>query len=136
MVIFGKKKNQYEMTPLYAGMQFKDKTTVTGQQIENIIVDALEACSCYWVGVDNTTPEWESKPDDMPVSQYAVQLLMEGKSVTLFDIEDEDETWKLTMEKLLNGIGIALANGADIGAIENEPDIVLQYALFGELVYG
>lgn len=38
------------------------------------------------------------------------------------------------MDKLLRGIGIALQSG--IEDIEDEADEVLQYALFGELVYG
>lgn len=124
----------HELTPVYAGMEFEVRTSVTGQQIENIIVDALEACSCYWVGLDNSTPEWKGCPKDMPLAQYAVQMLMEGKEVTLFDIEDEEEVWTLTMEKLLQGIGVALQNGVE--DIEDGSDEILQYALFGELVYG
>ena len=106
---------------------------VTAEQIEDIVVNALECQSNYWVGVDNTTPEWENKPQGLPVSQYAVQLLLQNKSVKLFDIEDEDEEWKLTLGKLLNGIGKAWAEGCDI---EDDADTVLQYALFDKLVYG
>lgn len=88
--IFTKTKGgMHELTPVYAEMAYEVKTSVTGQQIENIIVNALEACSCYWVGLDNSTPEWKGCPKDMPVAQYAVQMLMEGKGVVLFDIEDE-----------------------------------------------
>ena len=62
-----------------------------------------------------------------------MQLLLQNKAVKLFDIEDEEEEWKLTLGKLLNGIGKAWAEGCDI---EDDADTVLQYALFGELVYG
>lgn len=106
---------------------------ITAEQIENIVVNALECQSNYWVGINNATPEWENKPHDLPVSQYAVQLLLENKSVVLFDIEDEDEEWQLTLGKLLKGIGMAWSEGEDI---ENNADAVLQYALFDELVYG
>ena len=93
----------------------------------------MESTSTYWVGLDNTTPEWKNKPEDFPTSQYATQLLLEGKNITLYDIENEEEVWELNLQKVLKGIGIAFANGDDI---EDDTDNILQYALFGELVYG
>lgn len=111
--------------------------SATGENIENILVCALECSSNYWCGIDNTTPEWRDKPTDFPVSMWAVQLLLQGKSITLYDIEDEDETWNLTLEKFLKGIGMAISkDGCSIDDIEDEPDSALQYALFDELVYG
>ena len=104
--------------------------------IENIVVDALECISTYWVGLDNTTPEWDAKPKGLPVSQYAAALLLCGKTVKLYDIEDEDETWELTLDKLLKGIGRELTNGMTIEDIADDADAALQYALFDEIVYG
>lgn len=113
-------------------LRFEVKTHVTASTIENIIVSALEGQSNYWVGVDNTTIEWRDKPEGMPVSQFATNLLLDGKKVVLYDIEDEDETWELTLDKLLSGIGNAMSENRDY---EDEADTTLQYALFGELVY-
>ena len=129
------KKNGYshELTKEAKALTFKVGTTVTAEQIENIIVTSLECQSTYWLGLDNTTEEWADEPDDLPTSQYATQLILEGKTVTLFDVEDEDKIWTLTLDKLLKGIAIALSNGEDI---EDEADNVMQYALFGELVFG
>ena len=129
------KKNEFthELTKEAKALTFKVEATVTAEQIENIIVDSLEAQSTFWLGLDNTTPEWIDEPDDLPASQYATQLILEGKTVTLYDIEDEDEVWTLTLDKLLKGIAIAMSNGEDI---EDEADSVMQYALFGELVFG
>ena len=129
------KKNEFthELTKEAKALTFKVETTVTAEQIENIIVNSLEAQSTFWLGLDNTTPEWNDEPDDLPASQYATQLILEGKTVTLYDIEDEDEVWALTLDKLLKGIAIAMSNGENI---EDEADNVMQYALFGELVFG
>lgn len=129
------KKNEFthELTKEAKALTFKVGTTVTAEQIENIIVTSLEAQSTFWLGLDNTTPEWDNEPDDLPTSQYATQLILEGKTLTLFDIEDEDEVWTLTLDKLLKGIAIAMSQGEDI---EDEADNVMQYALFGELVFG
>ena len=133
MEYFKKNECTHELTKEAKALTFKAEVTVAAEQIENIIVTSLEGQSTYWLGLDNTTPEWADEPDDLPTSQYATQLILEGKAVTLYDIEDEDEVWTLTLDKLLKGIGIALSNGEDI---EDEADNVMQYALFGELVFG
>lgn len=129
------KKNEFthELTNEAKALSFPVETTVTAEAIENIVVSSLEGASSYWCGLDNTTPEWDNKPEDLPASQYATQLLLEGKTVTLYDIEDEDEQWGLDLQKLLKGIGKAMSEGRDI---EDDVDEVLQLALFGELVYG
>ena len=58
------------------------------------------------------------------------------KIASLYDIEDEDETWELTLDKLLKGIGRELTNGMTIEDIADDADAALQYALFDEIVYG
>ena len=133
MEYFKKKDYTHELTKEAKALTFKVGITVTAEQIENIIVTSLECQSTYWLGLDNTTPEWDDEPDELPASQYATQLILEGKTVTLYDIEDEDEVWTLTLDKLLKGISIALSNDEDI---EDEADSVMQYALFGEIVFG
>lgn len=133
MEYFKKKEFTHELTKEAKALTFKVETTVTAEQIENIIVTSLECQSNYWLGLDNLTDEWDNAPDDLPASQYATQLILEGKAVTLFDIEDDEEVWTLTLDKLLKGISIAMSNGEDI---EDEADSVMQYALFGGIVFG
>lgn len=123
----------HELTTEAKALTFKVETMVSAEAIENIIVSSLEGASAYWCGIDNTTPEWDNEPEDLPVSQYATQLLLEGKPISLYDIEDEEEQWTLDLQMLLKGIGLALSEGCDI---EDDVDEVLQFALFGELVYG
>lgn len=109
---------------------------ITAENIENIIVAALECCSTYWVGLDNTTPEWADAPKELPASQYCAALLLAGKTVKLYDVEDDSETWELTLEKLIKGISREITNGFKLTDIEEEADAALQYALFDEVVYG
>lgn len=123
---------QHEFTEEAKKLSFTVSITVSAEQIENIVVTALECQSTFWAGVDNTTPEWDYKPTEMPVSQYAVQLLLEGKSVRIYDIEDEGEQWVLTLDNLLKGIALSIQSGE---YPEDECDSVLQYALFGEIGY-
>lgn len=130
MNMYQKNECTYSLKKEIRERTFNVVCKITAEQIEDIVVDALECESNYWVGINNTTPEWANKPQGLPVSQYAVQLLLEGKAVTLFDIEDEDEEWELTLLKLLDGIGMALLDDDD------SADACLQYALFGRIVYG
>ena len=123
----------HELTNEAKALSFPVEANVTAEAIENIVVSSLEGASSYWCDLDNTTPEWDNKPEDLPASQYATQLLLEGKTVTLYDIEDEDERWELTLPKILKGIGMALSQGYNI---TDNVDEVLQLSLFGELVYG
>lgn len=133
MDYFIKDQFGYSLTKQSKALRFEVKAHVSASAIENIIVSAFEGQSNYWVGVDNTTIEWRDKPKGMPVSQYATNLLLNGKKVVLYDIEDEEETWELTLDKLLSGIGKAMSENRDY---EDEADTILQYALFDELVYG
>ena len=133
MKYYKKNTHTHELTRDAKALTFKVETSVNAEQIENIIVTALECQSTYWFGIDNTTPEWVNAPDGLPAAQYATQLLLEGKTLALYDTEDEDGIWELTLDMLLKGIGMAMSNGEDI---EDECDSVMQYALFGELVYG
>lgn len=129
------KKTSYthELTKEAKALSFAIEATVSAEAIENVVVSSLEGANSYWCGLDNTTPEWSAEPEDLPASQYATQLLLEGKTVTLYDVEDEDERWELTLPKILKGIGMALSQGYNI---TDDVDEVLQLSLFGELVYG
>ena len=129
------KKTQFthELTKEAKALTFPVETEVSAEEIENIIVSSLEGASTYWVGLDNTTPEWNDEPEDMPASQYATQLLLEGKTITLYDIEDEDERWELTLQMILKGIGVAVSRCYNI---TDDVDEILQLSLFGEVVYG
>lgn len=66
-------------------------------------------------------------------------ILKKGEDVIIFDVEDES-TWDLTLEKLLNGIKLAIENkywDGDIDTIDGEVgDIIFQYALFNKIIYG
>lgn len=129
------KKNEFThvLTKEAKALEFSVEATITAEEIENIIVSSLEGASSYWCGLDNTTPEWDNEPEDLPASQYATQLLLEGKTIILYDIEDEDERWELTLPMILKGIGAAISRSYNI---TDDVDEILQLSLFGEVVYG
>lgn len=113
---------------------------ITANDIEDIVVTALEGGIDYWACLDNITELWELKPKNMPVSKYAAHLLMSDKELVFYDTEDSEETWTLTMEKLLRGLDMNAENRpgeSDLDDLDAESaDCIFQYALMQEIVYG
>ena len=98
----------------------------------------------YWALIDNTTEDWkrasESLPKNHTFEEVMLQLLKTGNCVVLEDVEDPDESWSLTMENLLNGIKLTIEKGhwnGDVDELDGElGDIIYQYALFNEIIFG
>jgi hypothetical protein len=130
MLEFGSKVAGYVNVPL----------EFTENDICNIIVSSFEGGSNYWMGVDNTTEGWKDKPKDEPISTWATKLLLDGKKITLYDIEDEETIFSLTLVKLLKGIMINATKRPFAWDRENwdalDCDCIMQYALFGDTIYG
>jgi hypothetical protein len=98
----------------------------------------------YWSVIDNDTDIWNETSDaldeDHTFEDVFFTILKNGNSVQLIDIEDDEEIWDFTFDKLLNGIKLAIQNGYWNGKIDDVDgevgDIIFQYALFNEIVYG
>lgn len=97
----------------------------------------------YWGGINNDTEEWDEARKEVPDGTFEDRmyyLLENGQEIEMFDVEDPDEVWYLTLDKLLNGIKLAIQNGYWNGKIDDIDgevgDIVFQFALFDSIVYG
>jgi hypothetical protein len=68
------------------------------------------------------------------------EVLKSGKAVELIDVEDSEEVWELTFEKLLHGMQLAIDSGdwdGDVDSLDGAiGDMIFQYALFDEIVFG
>jgi hypothetical protein len=126
--------NKYSVNPTF---KFSDEDMV------DIISSATYDIS-YWGGVNNDTNEWwdarSELPKDSTFEDLMYHILKKGEKVIFFDVEDEDDTWDLTLDKLLNGIKLTIENGFWNGKIDDIDgevgDIIFQYALFENIVYG
>ncbi len=118
------------------------KKNITENDIACIMVGTFEGGSNYWVGLDNKDkPEWEAKPKDEPNSTWATKILLDGGSIKFYSLEgDEDEDWILTLDKLIKGLQLNCEQRPHDCDLEQGDagtcDCILQYALFGEVVYG
>ena len=113
---------------------------VTENDILNIVVTALEGGSNYWLGLDNTTPEWKDKPKGEPLSTWTAKILLDSNEVRLYDIEGTEDVPPLTLPKLLEGIRLNAKHrpsDANLDDIDGAcADCIIQYALFGKVVFG
>jgi len=115
---------------------------ITQEDIDDIMVSALEGGINYWCG--------KVEVDGKYLGEYASEQISRGGTLILHDIE-EDRNELLTKEKLLQGIRMyaELPKHGDIfevidhelhidcGMVDAEvADAIVQYAIFSEIFYG
>lgn len=115
----------------------------SSNDIENIIVGAIEGGIGYWVNSIGDTvgedgmPIIASKPDGEALSIHVSNQLQEGNQIHMVDCDGEH--FVLTMDLLLNGIKLHHIRRPDTDK-ENydaeDYDCIVQLAVFGKLVYG
>ena len=109
---------------------------VSGQDIDDILCTAFEGGINYWCGGVKVVGEY--------LGEYASDQISRGGTLKLF-IEDEEEWAELTMDNLLIGVSKYLQKDTTIiykGELDTcqiDADIadqIIQYALFGDVIYG
>ena len=98
----------------------------------------------YWSCIDNDRNEWYKAKDALDegatFEDLFLHILQNGEQVQLFDVEDEDKVWSLTLDKLIHGMQMAIDNGdwdGDVDSLDGAiGDTIFQYALFDEIVFG
>lgn len=117
---------------------------LTQQDVDDIMVSALEGGICYWSDCVEVVGRY--------LSEYASGQISRGGKLKIHVDEPFDEAntewYELDMEKFAQGFRLWLENGGDrYGAVSNGEvdtceidgemaDLIIQYALFGEVVYG
>lgn len=124
-------------------LEFTDKVvsvvnipmSITEQDIEGIIVSAFEGGSNYWMDIDSS----QDCPNNVPLSVWATKMILGGKPFSVVEM-DEEKSHDITLEKLLKGIVMNSQKrpfDSDKEKWDNDSaDCILQYALFGEAIYG
>lgn len=129
-------------------LEFSDKKVVgtvevplslTENDIENIMVTAIEGGIGYWACLNNVGKDWDKKPKGEPVSTWATKLLLEGKTLRFVDEEEAKEVY-LTLDSLVEGYRLNYIKRPWDNSIENgdvtTADCIVQFAVFGEVLYG
>lgn len=114
---------------------------VSQQDIDDIVCTALEGGINYWCG------SAEVKDGDYKGGEYASDVISRGGTLTMHLLEDCDVngllTYELNVINFLRGFqrfvndkihNAYSMDGFDIDA--NDADIIIQYALFDDIVFG
>lgn len=114
------------------------KVDLTQEDIDDIMCSALEGGINYWCGKAEVV---EEKRRD----KWGHKQIARDGTLILHDVESDD-TWELTLEKFTQGFMKYLEAGnmecIDGGKVDtcqidaDAADSIVQYALFGELVFG
>ena len=126
--------NKYSVNPTF---KFSDEDML------DIISSAIYDVG-YWGGVHDSNEYYEARnelsKEDRTYEDILYHMLKKGDNIVIYDVEDELETWDLTLDKLLHGIKLAIENGywtRNMDDIDGQVgDIIFQYALFEEIVFG
>ena len=113
---------------------------LTQEDVDDIMSGALDGGITYWCcKCEVVGGEY--------LGEYASEQISRGGVLRLYDAESDD-TWDLDIEKFVQGFRLWLENGDDLyGAvtklgvdtseIDGEmADMIVQYALFGEIIFG
>lgn len=126
--------NKYSVTPTF---KFSDEDMLD-------IISSATSDIGYWGGVHDSNEYYEARAEldkeDRTYEDILYHMLKKGNHIVIYDVEDELETWDLTLDKLLNGIKMTIENGYWTGSMDDIDgevgDIIFQYALFNEIVFG
>ena len=113
---------------------------VTDEDIDDIMCSALEGSITYWCDCAKVVGDY--------LGEYASEQISRGGELKLHDAE-EGKWYTLTLDKLLDGIKLAImdgcyadyewAIGGNLDCCQIDAcvaDCIVQYALFGEVVFG
>ena len=110
---------------------------LTQQDIDDIMSTALEGGIIGWCNQIEVVGE--------QLGRCASEQISKGGSLILYDLESSDK-WELTLKKFLDGVKLYFEDGCHVhvndGSIDpgdidaNDADCIIQFALFGEVVFG
>ena len=131
-------------------LPLEDKTiNITEEDIGDIVCAALEGGIGYWACLDNMDEVWSNEENKCKsYSEIATDILLNDGEIRFLDAEDHSTIiGAMTFEKLINGLYKYLIENSDVVDFENlcidtsyidcdAADMIFQYGLFGDFVYG
>lgn len=132
-------------------VDIKSKLELTPDDINNLVVAALEGGINYWCRkaemklAHPNNPDnkyWGVAPEFEDKIKYASDLIGYNGVLILYDAESPDK-WELTLENFMKGVKFVCerdgyTSGDDL--MDNHDadtaDAIVQYALFNEIVFG
>jgi hypothetical protein len=107
----------------------ESRREVSQEQIDDLLADALEHGIYYWCGEVRIKKGFKPKQK----YNYLSEVITRGGVLELYD--SEDERWvSLDLHRLLESLGKFNFDWDNYDA--SDADIIIQQAVFGEVIYG
>ena len=121
-------------------IKIEREIVVTDQDIDDIMVSALEGGVTYWCCEAEVVEEKR-------VADWGHEQIARGGALILHDAESDD-CWELNLEKFISGVKLWIEQGyadevdaidgnkIDCGQVDSiQADNIVQLALFGDIVF-
>jgi hypothetical protein len=119
--------------------------TINKEQLEDLMVTVWEGGSDYWMDVREKQMDkirnYKEFPLHFSFAEKMASYLMDGNPIRVSDCETGEYLETLTLEKINQAL-----NSTEISDLVNDflneeydadtTDVIIQYALFNEVVYG
>lgn len=123
---------------------------LTFEDLESLLADGLTQSSNFKVDCDAShyndyrDVKYQGDPDNMTFEGVLASILLDNKPIQILDVGGDDvKNYELTLEKLKEAFNTCLEKDSETFAnivTENydyyDVDILLQFAILGEIVYG
>ena len=109
---------------------------IKDEDIIDVIVTALEGGSNYWYNLPDLS--MVEKIAGKAKSERIAISALNGKSIPVYDIEEEDEhLGDISAENIERGIKLYIEDGRefDAGMDADEADVLFQYMVMGEITF-
>lgn len=123
---------------------FKKTIGLTDEDLNDILCSCIEGGSNYWAQIQNEGEQWDEVEKKLPaghtIEDHIMAMWDEGYDLVIMDVED-GELHSISFERFLEAIQSVIDDGtwssADIYDVDGiVGDCIMQYAAFGEVVYG
>jgi len=115
-------------------IEFKDEDVV------DALVTAIESGTSYWRSFKGTKKLVPNKYPDKSRSENLIAFVLEdGGEITVIDVEDVDEVLGVfNKENVLRGLKLFVEDGRSFDATmdADDADVLFQFMIMGEIVYG
>lgn len=123
---------------------FKKTIGLTEEDISDILCSCIEGGSNYWAQIQNVGEQWDEVekelPEDHTIEDHIMALWEAGYALHIVDVE-EDTSHFIYFDKFIDAIQSVIDDGTwdgnDICDVDGYVgDCIMQYATFGEVIYG
>lgn len=137
--VLGKQNTEKDIYGNYV-LKIDRDVCLTPDDVDDIMVGALEGGCNYWCDEVKVV-------EDEYLGEFASEQISRGGSLIFHDVE-EDAEYVLTLEKFLTGFALACKQGYGDDWFDEEggvdccqidasaADTIIQFALFGDAIYG